>query len=152
MECPEMHSTSRCRNPTYLLGPVNYPISRGGGIGPRMETCVNWGGPIAMVPCLHQDNVYIKRKLWVRRTQTCIPLIVTEIPLTCAGRQTTSSHVGRYKAESGNLHKLGCTYCHGTMFTPKQCLYRKEAMGMESPEWYSTSSSRDHTCVGPQGH
>ena len=32
---------------------------------PRMEICVNSGLPIAMVSCLHQSNVYIKRKLMV---------------------------------------------------------------------------------------
>ena len=33
-------------------------------IGPTMEICVNFGLPIAMVPCLHQSNFYIKWKLW----------------------------------------------------------------------------------------
>ena len=37
----------------------------GGGIGPRKENCVNWDGPITMVPCLHQGNIYTKRKLRV---------------------------------------------------------------------------------------
>ena len=32
-----------------------------------VEICVNSGVPIAMLPCLHQSNVYIKRKLYVRR-------------------------------------------------------------------------------------
>ena len=29
-------------------------------IRPRPETCVNSGGPIAMVPCLHQGSIYNK--------------------------------------------------------------------------------------------
>ena len=53
---------------------------------PRTENCVNWGGPITMVPCLHQGNVYIKRKLRVWRAKKCIPLVGAETPLTCAGR------------------------------------------------------------------
>ena len=63
--------------------------SHGVGIGPRMETCVNWCRPIAMVPCLHQGNVYSKRKLWVWRAQKSIPLLGAKNPLTCEGRQTS---------------------------------------------------------------
>ena len=107
----------------------------GGGIGPRMETCVNWGGqiamvPIAMVPCLRQGKVSMKRKLLVWRGQKCIPLLGADTPLTCAGQKTTPSHGGRYTAENRNLRKLGWTYCHGTMFAPRQYLYAKEATGM----------------------
>ena len=32
-------------------------------IRPKMEICENSGLPIATVPCLHQSNVHIKRKL-----------------------------------------------------------------------------------------
>ena len=34
-------------------------------MGSRMEIWENWGLPISKVPCLHQGNVYINRKLWV---------------------------------------------------------------------------------------
>ena len=37
---------------------VKIPCLEGGGVGPRTESCVNWDGPIAMVPCLHQGNIY----------------------------------------------------------------------------------------------
>ena len=57
MERTEMYSLSRWRKPTYLCGPANYPVSWGGRMGPRTETCVNWSGPIAIVPCLHQGDV-----------------------------------------------------------------------------------------------
>ena len=68
--------------------------SHGGGIWPRMETWVNWGGPIAMVPCLHQRYIYIQRKLRLSREQKCIALVSGGTPLPCAGRQTTPSHGG----------------------------------------------------------
>ena len=125
IERTEMCSLNRWRNHTCLCGPAGkLPRLVWGGIGPRTETCVNWGGPIAMVPFLHQGNVYIKRKPRVWRQQKCISLVGGETPLTCVGRHTTPSHGGRYSAENGNLRKLGWTDRHGTMFAPSQCLYQ----------------------------
>ena len=60
-----------------------------------------------MVPCLHQGNIYTKRKLWVWRDQKCIRLVSVKNILTCAGRQTTPSIGKRYSAKTGNLCKLG---------------------------------------------
>ena len=102
----------------------------------RTQTCVNWSGPIAMVPCLHQGKICIKRKITVWRDQKCIRLASKKIPLTCAGRQTTPSQRRRYSSENGNLRKFGLNYRHGTVFTPKQYLYQKEATGMERSEMY----------------
>ena len=107
------------------------------GTLPRTESCANWGGPIAMVPC--QGNIYIQRKLRVWREQKCIPLVGAETPLTCAGRQTTPFHAGRYRAKNENLRRLGWSYRHGTVFAPRQSLYPKEGTGMERTEMYSTS-------------
>ena len=128
------------------------PRLMGGSIGPRTETCINWGGPIAMVPCLHQSNIYIQTNLWVWSEQKCILLVSGETPLTCAARQTTSSHGGRYSAKNGNLRKLGWTYRHGTVFAPRQYFYPKEATGIESPEMYSTARCRNPTymCMPPK--
>ena len=39
------------------------PVFMQRGISPTKEIYINSGLPIAMVPCLHQSNVYIKRKL-----------------------------------------------------------------------------------------
>ena len=125
----------------------------GDGIRPRAETCVNWVGPIAMVPCLHQGNVYIKTKQWVCRAQKCIPLVGAETPFICAGRQTTLSHGGRYRADNRNLRKLRWTYRHATVFAPRQDLYPNEATGMERTEIYSTSWCRNPTYLcGPANY
>ena len=110
---------------------------KGGGIRPRTESCVNWGGLIAMVPCLHQGSIYIKSKLRVRRDQKCIPLVGAITLLICTGRQTTPSEGSPYRPENGNLRKFGWTYQHGTVFAPGYYLYQKEATGMERPEMYS---------------
>ena len=62
----------------------------------------NLGLLFAMVPCLHQSNVYIKRKLRVWRVQKWIPLVCAKIKLTCVCLQTTPSDVMRYRSENGN--------------------------------------------------
>ena len=98
-----------------------------------------------MALCLHQSNVYIKRKLQVWRVQKCIYLVGAEIALPCAGLQTTTSHVTNYRAENGNLWKSGSTFRYGTVFTPKQCLYQMEATGMESAKMHSSNRCKNRT-------
>ena len=90
-----------------------------------------------MVPCLHQSIVYIKRKLLVYRVQKCIPLVGAKTSLTCTGLQTTPSQVSQYKAEYGDFRNSKSTFCHCTVFVPKQCLYQKEATHMERIKMYS---------------
>ena len=143
---------------------------KGVGIGPRTQTCINWGGPIAMVPCLHQGNIYFNKKLWEWKGQKCIPLVGTrrklrlcrvqkctslvspKTPLTNAGRQTTPSQESWYRPENGILHTLGWTYHLGTIcFFLRQYLYQKEATGMERPEIYSpTRAKTPLTCAGSE--
>ena len=94
---------------------------------------------MAMVPCLHQGNIYTKRKLRVWRDQKCIPLVGAITTLTCAGRHNTPSRGRQYRAQYGKFGKLGRIYCHGTVFPPRKYLYQKEATGMERPEMYSVS-------------
>ena len=98
-----------------------------------------------MVPCLHQSNVYIKKKLQKLTVQKFILLVGAKIALTSAGLQTTSSHVRQYGAENGNLRKSGSTFRHGTVFALMQCLYQKEATGMESSKMHSSSQCKNRT-------
>ena len=98
-----------------------------------------------MVPCLHQRNVFIKRKLQEWRVQKCIPLVGAKTAVASAYWQTTPCHVRRYRAENGNFRKSGSTFRHGTVFAPMQCLYHKEAIGMESPKMYSTRQCKNRT-------
>ena len=118
---------------------VKIPRLEGGGIQPRTESCLNWDGPIAMIRCLHQRNIYTKRKLRAWTEQKCIPLVGEITPLTCAGRQNTPSRGRRYRAQNGELPKLGRTYRHDTVLAVKKYLYRKEAKGMDRAEMYSAS-------------
>ena len=129
---------------------VKIPHLEGDGIGPRTESCLNWDGLFAMVPCLHQGNIYTKRKLRAWRDQKCISLVSAITPLICAGRQNTPSRLMRYRAKTGNFRKLGRTYRYGTVLAPRKYLYQKEATGMERPEMYSASRCNNPTYLcGP---
>ena len=94
---------------------------------------------------LQQSNVYIKSKLWVWRVQKCISIVGAKTLLTCARLQTTWSHVSQYRADNGNLRKSGCTFYHGTVLAPKQCLYQKKTTCMESPKMCSCSRCKNLT-------
>ena len=48
-------------------------------------------------------------------------------------------------AQNGKLPKLGRTYRHGTVFSPRKYLNQKEATGMERLEMYSTSRCNNCT-------
>ena len=129
---------------------VKIPRLEGCGTGPRTESCLKWNGPIAMVPCLHQGNIYTKRKLRAWRDQKCIPLVGAITPLICAGRQNTQSRGRRYRAQNGKLPKLGRTYLNGTVVAPRKYLFQMEATGMERPEMYSASRCNNPTYLcGP---
>ena len=86
-----------------------------------------------MVPCLHQENIYTKRKLRLWRDQKCNPLVGAITPLTSAGRKNTPSRRRQYRAQNGKLGKLGRKYGNGTGFALRKYLYQKEATGMERP-------------------
>ena len=117
----------------------------GGSIRPRTESLVNWDGPMAMGPCLHQGNTYTKRKLRLWRDQKCIPLVCAITVLNCEGRQNTPSRGRQFRTQNGKYGKLGRTYGHGTVFAPRKYLYQKEATGMERPEMYSVSRCNNRT-------
>ena len=57
-------------------------------------------------------------------------------------------------SKNGNLPKFGSTFRHGTEFTPKKCLYQKEATGMVSQKkMYSASPYKNHTYLyGPANY
>ena len=62
--------------------------------------------PIAMVPCLHQDNDYIKRKLRVCRAQKCNLLVGAKTVPPGTGPQITPFNTATYWAVNGNLRDL----------------------------------------------
>ena len=86
--------------------------------------CGSSGPPIPKVPCFHQINVYIKRKLRVWGTQKCNFLIGPETVPTVMGRQTAYSQAMPYMANFGNLRLYGASNPQGTVFVQNQCLYQ----------------------------
>ena len=134
MESPKMYCARWCKNLTYLCGTANDPISSRPVEGRERKFAEFRVYFYAMVPYLHQSNIYIKRKLSVWRVQNCKPLVGSKTSLTCAGLQITPSQGSEYSAENGNFRKSGSTLSNGTVFAPKQCLYQTEATGMESPK------------------
>ena len=81
---------------------------------------------MAMVLCLHQGNIYTKRKLRVWRDEKCIPLVDAITPLNCAGCHNTPSRGSQYRAQNGKFGKLGRTYCHDTVFASRKYLSQKK--------------------------
>ena len=102
------------------------PGSRQRRIMPTVHICVNSGLPIAIVPCLHQCNVYIKSKLRVCSAQKCKPCFGAKSPLRSTDPQITLFHASPYTADSTNSRGFGASYRHGTVFAPMECLYQKE--------------------------
>ena len=51
------------------MGAVIILRLEGGSIGPRTECLVNWDGPVAMVPCLYQGNIYKKEATGMERPE-----------------------------------------------------------------------------------
>ena len=99
--------------------------------GRQWKNALFLGLSIAMVPCLHQSNVHIKRTRWRRRAQKYNPCVSPKSEQACTGLQTTPSHAAQYRADIGNLRNFGDTYRHNSVFAPKQCAHQKEATGME---------------------
>ena len=104
------------------------------GKGQTVQIYGNSGLPFTMVPCLHQSNLYTKRKLREWRTQKFNPCFGACSPLRRTGPKITSFHSAPYRADSVNLRKIGATCRHCTVLAPKQSLYEKEATGMENPK------------------
>ena len=142
-----MCSCCWCKNRTYLCGPSNYPVS--------YETVYGRERKFAEIRVYLSPRYRFctKPMLGVWRVQKCIPLVGAKTALTCEGLQSTVSHVRRYRADNGKLRKFGSTFCHGTVFAPKQCLYQKEATGMECPKMYSSRWYKNRTYLcGPANY
>ena len=104
-----------------------------------------------MVTCLHQGNIYIKRKLRVWRAQMCISLVGAKSPLTCVGRQSTVCQGRQYRGGNGNMRKLGWTYRYGNVFAPRQYLLKRKLRVWRAHKCISLVGAKSPlTCAGRQ--
>ena len=76
--------------------------------------------PIAMVPCLHKNNDYNKRKLLVCRAQKCNLLVDAKTVPPGTGLQTIRFLTAQCMADNGNLRDLDLPIAIGTVFAPRQ--------------------------------
>ena len=104
---------------------------------PSVQICGKSGLPFTKVPCLHQSNLHMKRKLREWRTQKCNPCFGAESPPRSTRMQTALFHAVPYGTVSANLRKVGTSFRRGTVFAPIQSTYEKEATGMENPKMQS---------------
>ena len=114
-------------------------------MGPSVQICGKSGLPFAEVPCLHQSNLHMKRKLREWRTQKCNPCFGAESPPRSTRLQTTRFHAAPYGTVSANLRKVGTLFRRGTVFAPIQSTYGREATGMENPKMRSLFWCRKRT-------
>ena len=102
-----------------------------------MQIFRNSGLHFAEVPCLHQSNLHMKRKLREWRTQKCNPCFGAESPPRSTGQQTTRFHAAPYWNVSANFPKFGPSFRRRTVFAPTKSTHEKEATGIENPKMQS---------------
>ena len=141
------------QKPLLPLGIVKLPCLKGGGIGPRTKNLRKFGR-IYRVGTVFAPRQYLYQKgaRGMERPEM-YSFRQCKTPLTFWGSQTTLSEGRRYRAGNGNLRKLRRIYRLGTVFAPRQYLYQKTAMGMESPEMYSFSRCKNCSYLcGPSNY
>ena len=89
MQSAKILFPSQCKNRTDLHGSTNYLVACSAVLGKLIESFKISGLPIDMVPCLHQCNVDIERKLWVWIGHKYNFLVGAKTGPTVTGQQTT---------------------------------------------------------------
>ena len=69
-----------------------------------------------------------------KKKKKCNFLVGAETVPTVTSPQTTCSHAPPYMANIGNLRQFVASNPQGTVFSPNQCLYQKEATGVGNPK------------------
>ena len=117
------------------------------------QICGNTGLPLAKVPCLHQRNIYKKRKLRKWSAQKLTLCFSANSPPRSTDRQSTRVHAAPFRSDFAKMRKHGTTLWQGTVSAPNQYLYEKEATGMESPIIESLLQCKQPTSpYGPLKH
>ena len=146
-----MHSSSRCKNRTCLCWTANYPShvsqyrAENGNLRKSGST-FRHGTMFAPKQCLYQKEATGIESPKMHSSSRC-----KNCTYRC-GTETTLSHVSQYRADNRNFRKSESTFRHDTVFAPKQCSYRKEATGMESPKMHFSSQCKNRTYLWKAAH
>ena len=103
-------------------------------VGTRMQISVTSGLLIAMIPCLHENNTYIKRKFYGCRAKKYNFWAGVKSLRTSTELQIARIHESPYRADNANFRNFEASFRHGTVFAPKLYLLQKEALGMQRPK------------------
>ena len=95
----EIQSLFRCIKRTFHYDAANYPGSRIACWADN-EICLNWGLTFHIVPCMHQRNINIERKLRECRTYKLNPCFGAKSVVPITGLQTTRVHASRYRSDN----------------------------------------------------
>ena len=131
IESPKMHFSSRCKNRTYMCRTTNYPthVSKHSAENGNLRKSGS---------TFRHGTVFVPKQCLYQKETTCMESPQMDSSSLCKNRTylcwTAKYHVSQYRCKNGNLQKSGSTFRHGVVFAPMQCLYQKEATGMENPK------------------
>ena len=91
-----------------------------------------------------RQNLYQKEATGMERQEMYFPSPCKN-PFYLYRPSNYPSQGSRNRPENENLLKLGLTYCHGTVFAPRQYVYQKEGTGMKRSEIYSSTRCKNHS-------
>ena len=149
MERPEIYSTSRYNNPTYLCGPSKYKVSREADLAqkgkfPKLERTYRHGTVFPPRKYLYQKEATGMERSEMYSASRC------NNPTYLYGPSKYPVSREAVRAQNRKLPKLGRTCRRCTVFAPRKYLYQKEATGMERLEMYFASRCNNPTYLcGP---
>ena len=88
----------------------------------------------AMVPPLHQSNVYIRSRAVGKENPKIQSLSRCNKRTGCYRTANNPLSCTAYRAERGYLRNFEAVESNGTAFAPKQSSYQKVDVGMENPK------------------
>ena len=139
-----MQFPSQCKNRTDRCGSTNYPVSCS-AVWASNRNFQNFGATY------RHGTVFAPMKCLYCKEATGVESSKMQFPNQCKNRTdrcgSTNYPVScsAVWASNRNFQNFGATYRHGTVFAPMQCLYCKEATGVESSKMQFPSQCKNCT-------
>ena len=142
----KMHSSSRCKNRTYLFGTSNYPSDETQYRAENGNLKKSWS-------TFRHGTVFPPKQCLNQKKATGMESPKMHLSSRCRNRTylcgTSNYHVSCNQVQDRERKFAEIQFYHSpwycTVFTPKQCLYQKEATGIESPKMHSSSRCKNRT-------